>query len=115
VIFSLVDRSMASSGSDANLSAARLYAAWVLRCDVDHAPTGCLSRLSPCPLVGFSRRRGLRGRSWLEGQRRVEPRQRRAQRIQARGVGISVAFDEATDCRCYCGQLVVGEVNRRHG
>ena len=28
VIFSLVDRSMASSGSDANLSAA-LYAAWV--------------------------------------------------------------------------------------
>ena len=29
VIFSLVDRSMASSGSDANLSAAGLYAAWV--------------------------------------------------------------------------------------
>jgi hypothetical protein len=29
VIFSLVDRSMASSRSDANLSAAGLYAAWV--------------------------------------------------------------------------------------
>ena len=29
VIFSLVDRSMASSGSDANLSAAGQYAAWV--------------------------------------------------------------------------------------
>jgi hypothetical protein len=70
--------------------------------------------LSPRPLVGFGWRRGLRGRRWLEGQRRVEPRHRRAQRIQAWGVGISVAFDDATDCRCYRGQLVGGEVNRRH-
>jgi hypothetical protein len=30
-------------------------------------------------------------------------------------VGISIAFDGAPDCRCHCGQLVVGEVNRRHG
>jgi hypothetical protein len=30
-------------------------------------------------------------------------------------VGISVAFDDATDCRCHRGQLVGGEVNRRHG
>jgi hypothetical protein len=39
----------------------------------------------------------------------------RAQRIKARGVGISVAFDDATDCRCHRGQLVVGKVNCRHG
>jgi hypothetical protein len=30
-------------------------------------------------------------------------------------VGISVAFDDATDCRCYRGQLVGGEINCRHG
>jgi len=30
-------------------------------------------------------------------------------------VGISVACDGATDCRCYGGQLLVGEVNCRHG
>ena len=47
--------------------------------------------------------------------RRVEPRQRRAQGIKARRVRISVAFDDATDCRCHRGQLVVGEVNCRHG
>jgi hypothetical protein len=29
--------------------------------------------------------------------------------------GISIAFDDATDCRCYRGQLVGGEVNGRHG
>ena len=45
---------------------------------------------------------------------RLQPRQRRAQRIQARRVGISVAFDEATDCRCDRGELVVREVNGRH-
>jgi hypothetical protein len=38
----------------------------------------------------------------------------RPQRIQTRGVGISIAFDDATDCRCHRGQLVVGEVNYRH-
>jgi hypothetical protein len=51
---------------------------------------------------------------WLCG-RRVEPRQGRPKRIKARGVGISVAFDDATDCRRHCGKLVVGEVNCRHG
>jgi hypothetical protein len=30
------------------------------------------------------------------------------QRIKARGVGISVAFDDVPDCRCYRGELVVG-------
>jgi hypothetical protein len=39
----------------------------------------------------------------------------RAQRVQARGVGISVAGDDATDCRCHRGQFVVGKVNCRHG
>src|ERR1700733_5723093 len=34
---------------------------------------------------------------------------------QARGVGKFVAFDEGADYRCYRGQLVGGEVNRRHG
>jgi hypothetical protein len=56
-------------------------------------------------LVGFGWRRGLRG--WRRSGR-LEPRQGRAQRIKARRVGISVAFDDATDCRCYRGQLVVG-------
>ena len=28
---------------------------------------------------------------------------------------ISVAGDDATDCRCHCDQLVGGEVNCRHG
>jgi hypothetical protein len=69
----------------------------------------CVSaRLSPRPLVDFGWRRGLRGRSWLEGQRRVEPRQRRAQRIQARGVGILVVLYEAPDGRGDRGQLVGG-------
>jgi hypothetical protein len=53
-------------------------------------------------------------RGWLRGSR-VEPRQRRAQRIQPRGVGILVVLYEAQDCRCYRGQLVVGEVNGRQG
>jgi hypothetical protein len=30
-------------------------------------------------------------------------------------VGISVAFDDATDCRCHRGEFVGGEVNCRHG
>ena len=41
--------------------------------------------------------------------------QRSAQRIEPRGVGKSVAFDGAPDCRCYRGEFVVGEVNCRHG
>jgi hypothetical protein len=48
---------------------------------------GSPAELLPRALVGFGWRRGLRGRSWLEGQRRVESRQRRAQRIQAWGAG----------------------------
>jgi hypothetical protein len=63
----------------------------------------------------FSLRFGTRGLEILSGFRRVEPRQRRAQGIKARRVRISVAFDDATDCRCYRGQLVVGEMNCRHG
>jgi hypothetical protein len=86
-------------------------------------------RLSPRPFVGFGWRRGLRLRVWLWGRRggllssrrrslrglsfacRLEPRQGRAQRIEARGVRIFVVFDDAADCRCYRGQLVGGEVN----
>jgi hypothetical protein len=63
----------------------------------------------------FSFRFGTGGLEILSGFRRVEPRQRRAQGIKARRVRISVAFDDATDCRCHRGQLVVGEVNCRHG
>jgi hypothetical protein len=29
-------------------------------------------------------------------------------------VGISVAFDDASDCRCHRGELVAGKVNCRH-
>jgi hypothetical protein len=47
--------------------------------------------------------------------RHVEPRQRGPQRIEARRARISVVFDEAPDCRCHRGELVVGKVNRRHG
>jgi len=55
-------------------------------------------RLSPRPLVGFGGRRGLRQRGWLWGCR-VELSQRRAQRVEARGVGKPVVFDGAPDCR----------------
>jgi hypothetical protein len=83
------------------------------------APPGRL--LSPRPLVGFGWRgflrrtlgRGLRVWGWL--QRRVEPRQRRAQRIKARGARKSVRLYGMSDCCGYGGELVVGEVNRRHG
>jgi hypothetical protein len=51
----------------------------------------------------------------LWGRRRLQPRQGRAKRIEAWGVGKFVAFDEAADYRCYRGQLVVREVNCRHG
>ena len=54
VIFSLVDRSMASPGA-VPISAPPYTRPGCSRCDVDHAPTGCLSRLSPRPLVGFGR------------------------------------------------------------
>jgi hypothetical protein len=40
---------------------------------------------------------------------------RRAQRIQARGVRISVAFDGPPDCRGDSSKFVVGQVNCRHG
>lgn len=70
--------------------------------------------LAPRPLVGLGWRWGLRVRGWLWG-RHVEPRQRRAQRIKPRGVGISVVCDAATDCRRHRGVLVIGKVNCRHG
>ena len=70
-------------------------------------------RLSPRPLVDFGRRRGLRERGRLWG--RLELSQRRAQRIEARGVGKSVVFDGAPDRRGYRGGFVGGEVNCRHG
>jgi hypothetical protein len=41
-------------------------------------------------------------------QGRLEPRQRRAQRIKARGVGILVVLYEAPDGRGDRGQLVGG-------
>ena len=53
-------------------------------------------------------------RDWLWG-RRVELPQRRAQRIQPRGMGKPVVLDGAPDCRRYCGVLVVREINCRHG
>jgi hypothetical protein len=45
---------------------------------------------------------------------RFKLRERRAQRVEPRRTRISVAFDGATDCRCYRGELGVGEVNCRH-
>ena len=62
----------------------------------DGAPVEPGLLLSPRPLVGFGRRRGLQVRGWLWGRfqvriahliiwlrRRLEPRQRRAQRTRA--------------------------------
>jgi hypothetical protein len=46
---------------------------------------------------------------------RLEPRQRRPQRIKPRGVGILVVLYEAPDGRGDSGQLVFGKVNCRHG
>jgi hypothetical protein len=56
--------------------------------------------LFPRPIVGFGWR----------GLRRVEPRQRRAQRVKPRRAGISVVPDAAPNRRRYRGLLVVGEV-----
>ena len=81
--------------------------------DVLTLPSSSGRRLSSSPLVDFGRRRGLRERGWLCG--RVELSQRRAQRIEPRGVGKSVVLYDAPDRRCYSGKLVVGEVNRRYG
>jgi hypothetical protein len=36
-------------------------------------------------------------------------------RIKARGVGKFVVLYGAPDGRCHRGELVVGEINRRHG
>ena len=143
VIFSLVNRSMVSSQHDANsaaplYAASRAYAVTVItrrppasrrRSAVGRQPAqleaggdlrrGCLGGRRPLVDFGdrwFLRRtiyRALRQRGWLRG--RVELPQRCAQRIEARGVGKSVVFDGAPDCRCYRGELVVGEVNCRHG
>jgi hypothetical protein len=44
-----------------------------------------------------------------------EPRQRRAQRIEARGARKPVVFDRAPDRRRYRFVLVVGKIDRRHG
>ena len=76
-------------------------------------------RLSPRRLVGFGWRRGLyrrllnAGRLW--GRRRFKLSQRRAQRIETRSVRKPVVCNDLPDCRCCRGELVVGEVNRRHG
>ena len=78
-----------------------------------------ITRLSPRPLVGFGWRRCLRGNPISpEGKIvacRLEPRQRRAQRIKARRQRIPVVFNGAPDCRCHRGQLVVREVKYWHG
>jgi hypothetical protein len=50
-------------------------------------------------------------RGWLCG--RLELAQRRAQRIEARGVGKPVVLYEAPERRGYSGKLVVGEANCR--
>ena len=65
------------------------------------------------PACRLGWRRGLRLRGWLCG--RLKPRQRGAQRVEARGARKAVVFDGAPDCRCYRGELVGGEVNCRHG
>jgi hypothetical protein len=51
VIFSLVDRSMASSERDANFSAALYTASRAYAVTVIRHPTGCFWGLSPRPLV----------------------------------------------------------------
>jgi hypothetical protein len=53
-------------------------------------------------------------RRWLCG-RRVEPPQRRTQRIKPRRARKPVRLDDAPDCRGNSSELVVGEVNCRHG
>jgi hypothetical protein len=73
VIFSLVDRSIASSKERNAEHRARPWPLPVHRlavyvCDADHAPTGYPACLSPRPLVGFGWRRGLRVRGWLRGR-----------------------------------------------
>ena len=83
-------------------------------CPSTKTPWITRARSAPRPLVGFGWRRGLPERGWL-WSRRVEPRKRRAQGVETWGVGISVAFDDAPDCRYHRGELVGGEVNCRHG
>ena len=80
MIFSLVDRSMASSERDANFSAA-LYAASRVYAVMVITLRPAASRVYRRALVDFWRRRGLRMQSWL--RRSVEPRQRRARRYGA--------------------------------
>jgi hypothetical protein len=76
VIFSLVDRSMASSERDANLSAALYAASRAFAVTVITLRPVCFSGLSPRPLVGFGGRRGLRGRGRIRRRRGGEPRHR---------------------------------------
>jgi hypothetical protein len=64
-------------------------------------------KLSPHRLVASGWRRGLR--------RHVGLCKRRAQGVEARGVGELVLFDEASDRRRHRGVLVVGQINYRHG
>ena len=83
-------------------------------CGRGHFPTG----LAPRPLVALGRRRlrvRLSLRGWLRRRRGVELCQRGAERVQTWGAGEPVFVDEAPDRRRHRGQLVVGEVNCRHG
>jgi hypothetical protein len=71
--------------------------------------------IAAASLVGFARRRGLRLRGWLRRRLRIELRQRRAKRIEPRRMREPIVLYDATDCRSYRVELVVGEVNCRHG
>jgi hypothetical protein len=53
VIFSLVDKSMASLRTRCQPQRRPIRGLSSLRCDGDHTPTGCLSCLPARPLVAF--------------------------------------------------------------
>ena len=72
--------------------------------------------LAPHRLSASSWRRCLR-QWWVWGYlwRGVELCEGGAQRIEAWRVWEPVFVDEAPDCRCHGGELVVGEIDCRHG
>lgn len=63
--------------------------------------------------ISSDRRRPL-SRLQFRRRGRIQLGQRSAQGVEARGAGESVLLDGAPDCRRHCGELGVGEVDRRH-
>jgi hypothetical protein len=123
VIFSLVDRSMASSERDANLSAApyaasRAYAVTVITLRPAASRVYRLARLSALAGGGaFGSGAGFGSSETADRASAVfclvaasslASAARSGSRRGAWGYG-------APDCRCHRGQLVGGEVNCRHG